>query len=157
MAEDEVKAQGWRCRRCDKSIPIPSYCKECWAVIKPARVHLTPDSNVAVNAGKEVARELNGGDRSDCSYPKELVALLDDPSISNEAALATWVAAIVSRHLNASPGFREGVEAAAERAFKAVMSVEKSENHYAAPQKAASVAANVRALLFAGYQEDTGR
>lgn len=65
----------------------------------PLPEHAPSISEQAQRAGKLIAHELNGGDRADCSYPVELIALLDDPSIDNEAALAKWVAAIIEAEL----------------------------------------------------------
>lgn len=58
----------------------------------------TPPATVAIEAAKEIAHEINGGDREDQGYAEPLLAMMDDPSIANEAALAKWVAAIISRY-----------------------------------------------------------
>lgn len=68
----------------------------------------------AALAGAEIARELNGGDRRDCSYPPELVSLLDDPSIDNEAALARWAASIIAKRFSASNSITQDSASASE-------------------------------------------
>lgn len=62
----------------------------------------TSPATAAVEAAREIAREINGGDRADCTYPPALAALLDDCSIANEQALAEWLTSILSRHFPVS-------------------------------------------------------
>lgn len=54
-------------------------------------------------AAEEIAREINGGDRADCTYPPALAALLDDCSIANEKALADWLESIISNYFADTP------------------------------------------------------
>lgn len=59
-----------------------------------------PESTgTAIKAAQKLASEINGGEREDQSYPSALLALLDDPSIANEAAFAQWVATIIEAEL----------------------------------------------------------
>lgn len=64
----------------------------------------------------------------------------------------TVFTSIIQSVLEGSDLYRAGLEAAATRAFAAVQAVELSEYEYSALQKAATVAANIRALA-AGYQQ----
>jgi hypothetical protein len=60
----------------------------------------------ARGAAEEIARETNGGDRDDFSYPVTLVALLEDPTIDHERGFADWLEAIILRHVTARDGSR---------------------------------------------------
>lgn len=78
-------------------------CEDRRKMIEELNTATKPSREAAQSAAREIAREINGGDRADCTYPPALTALLDDCSIANEKALAEWLESIVLRHFASAP------------------------------------------------------